>query len=126
MAAIDYGAVVWKNGERYCGDTNYPALVEIGARPIKCQIIDLDKKVIFSPKDGKKSYRFEYLGCEWHVKEICPCVYRATVKKGKDLYQIVFGYGIDASKLFWNKYKLNYLSKSRAKQVDKVLNELGF
>lgn len=125
MAAIDYGAIVFKNGERYKGDQLYPKIDELGIRFYKCDIIHDEDHYSFSDP-FKKVFEFEINGAKFKVKKIAQLVMNVEILYQGDSYHAIFGYGIDNKKEFWDHVKYIYHSKADARKIDNVLNRLDF
>lgn len=129
MAAIDYGTVVFKNGKRYKPEDLCPVIDELGGIVFyKCslQYDDTSQEGVWFNVANKISFHFEFAGASWHVKKICPGVYHARGTANGDLYDIIFGCGIDSQKWIWNEFKVEYLGKKNARKVDKILAEYGY
>ena len=138
MAAIDYGAMVFLNGRRVYESYLYPEVqfFDLLIRPYKtrCDITargEIVKELwgvdywddVWGVGMGKKRISAHYTisGYTIHVREICPRVYRMKISHGGNHLTMIYGYGIDNQMKVWNKIKVRYLGKCRAKIVDKEL-----
>lgn len=73
---------------------------------------------------NRKSKRFECGGVNIHMKEISDDVYHMNFQYKGDLYNIVYGCGIDSSPRVWHKVKYRYLGKRVARKVDNLYRRL--
>lgn len=137
MAAIDYGVVVFQNGKQLYGDRLYPD-VRFGRLKIACYKARASISINGSnvlwlfglwqeqniDSEYRKSAHFKIDGgYTVHVKEICPGVYRLKCSEDGQHLTIIYGYGIDPNWKVWNKIKVRYLGKYRAKIVDREITK---
>ena len=136
MAAIDYGVLVFKNGEQICKDKLFP-IVQIGDFMIECYKIWCD--VCFQKRDTmlarfefteryddtdtwirgyRKSARYRVGPLSMHFKEVFPRVFRIRIDVNGDHYTIIHGFGIDNDPRVWKRCKVEYLGRKGARIVD--------
>lgn len=140
MAAIDYGAMVFLNGRRIYANQLYPEVVFADLKIVCykhwCEIsiggeLALDLYGVYERKDGVSMFDLPRnrisahyrIGDKYmiHVKEVTPGVQRLKVSHDGMHLTILYGYGIDNNPKVWDKTKVLYLGKCRAKIVDKEL-----
>lgn len=127
MAGIDYGAIVFKNGERYKGDRLYPSIDELGFTFYKRWIEKNDDSNIYCVFTGPRyAWEVDFNNVHIKVKRIANEVYTAKINHNNDNYLVIFGYGIDNDIHIWNKCKIRYLGKRGARKVDNWLRKRGF
>jgi len=147
MAAIDYGALVFKNGEQIMQDKLFPVLeigpVSIGCYKVWCnmkpvganwdmvsirgtQVSFLDEtgKAIYCDDRDHKSIH-EIFPIEYHIKELTPRVFRFRTSRNGDHYTIIYGYGIDNDPRVWNRVKHIYHNKRDAAIIDRQIERAG-
>lgn len=136
MAGIDYGVVVFQNGNQLYGDQLYPD-VEFGPLKIACYKaranFSINKSNVLwlyglweeqNPgSEYRKSTHFKIGEYAIHVKEVVPSVYRIKCSKDGQHLTIIYGYGIDPNWKVWNKIKVRYLGKYRAGIVDREIRK---
>lgn len=134
MAAIDYGVMAFCNGKQIYAEDLYPEIkageYAIFCYKYSCEIF-CDEEPVASyycaesedkySGSSKKSARFSVSGCNFHIKEICPGVYRLKFSEDGNHYTVLYGYGIDNSAATWNRIKIKYLGEERAKIVDREI-----
>lgn len=126
MAAIDYGAIVFKNKKRYKSDYLFPIIDELGVFFYKTAILDCDGNLIVELcTSDKKVFYFDINDAKYRVKEICDSVYMAQIYKGENKFFCIFGYGIDNDKDCWDKIKVEFLGKKNSKKIDKILKHFN-
>ena len=69
---------------------------------------------------GKMSIHLEFYGVKMHFKAITEDrrVYHGRFYYKGDLYEVVFGYGIDPNQKIWNRVKKQYCDKKTIRFVD--------
>lgn len=130
MATIDYGVVVFKNGERYKGEELFPYIDELNISFCKtymqCSNTFTDT-YWFGYGDGKKSYKFIHNGSSYYVKEICDGVYKCQTNDADgNRFFIIFGYGIDNDKCLWNDIKYIYHNKKSVRKIENILRRFDW
>lgn len=125
MAAIDYGAVVFRNGERMYEDEMFPA-VQINGLTFQfykywCEVSN--GQSIFGvagwEAGTKKVAYYQEGGVRFRIKEICPRVLKFQASFNGDHFTVIYGYGIDHDMHTWDRIKVQYLGKERARAVDR-------
>jgi hypothetical protein len=74
---------------------------------------------------GKYSINIEVGGTKLHFKALSnsKSVYYGRFRYKGDLYEVVFGYGIDPDQSTWNRVKKTYCDKKTIKFIDKFWEE---
>lgn len=140
MAGLDYGVMVFRNGEQIYKDRLYPD-VEVNDIKISCYKCWCDIKTrcdaisFFQAYQDKpnlnlrydpKSTWFRSGGFNFHLDEVCWDVYRLRFSIDDQHYTIIYGYGIDNDMDVWDKIKVLYLGKKRARAVDRAISKANY
>ena len=132
MAAIDYGVMCFLNGQQIYGDKLYPE-IEFHGATIECYkygcifSVNGKKNKFYGASeahrylDCRKSGRYKIGDFFIHIKELCVGIYRMTVSINGEHLTIIYGYVIYNKIQIWNKIKVKYLGKERARIVDREI-----
>lgn len=135
MSAIDYGAVIFKNGQRYKAEELFPVIDELDVvfykyymdYPIPTTAEGYSRDAYIFGSDNKKSYRFTHNNCNYYIKEIANNVYRCQVNDlSGNRFFIIFGYGIDNDKEIWDRVKYIYHNKKDVHKIDNILRRFDW
>lgn len=153
MAAIDYGVLVFKNGEQIHWAELFPT-VKIGPfqfmfYKIGCLVkfANMDFNVIqfegakatyFSKDRGhvrpfytdnyeRVSSRTRMISGEpdLHIKQIADMVYRFRMSLEGDHYTVIYGSGIDINPEIWRRVKHRYHNKKDVRRIDREIERAG-
>lgn len=135
MAGLDYGVMVFRDGTQIYENELYPSVIvdddrlQISCYKVWCEIkCACDSASYFKteiagnyPYGNAKSVWFTCGKFRFHIDEVCESVFRLRFNAENSHYTVIYGYGIDNDMKIWNKIKVRYLGKFRARAVDRAI-----